>query len=139
MDAQRELENDHRNLISSVFCFVDQNVLRIYKKNGSFQSDPVHINNHYAQARLRIEGDSMLMRLQREMQDLRRSRDEKHKKFEDKRRVLVKDLEDANRRVKTVSREISDTTQSISKTTKNLRRWLVALLNLKLTWMKRIG
>jgi structural maintenance of chromosomes protein 6 len=122
MDAQRELENDHQNLISSVFCFVDQNVLRIYKKNGSFQSDPVHVNNHYAQARLRIEGDSMLMRLQREMQDLRRSRDEKHKKFEDKRQVLVKDLEDANRRVKTVSREISGTTQSISKTDEKLEK-----------------
>lgn len=132
IDAQRELENDNQNLISSIICFVDNNILRLYKKNGAFQSDPVNIGNgNNSVARLRIEGDSLTLRLERDLQEIKKNRDEKLKEFEDKSqhyRSELKTLQNSLSDIKRQSREIS---QSIEKTDDKLESLTVGTSKLE--------
>lgn len=117
MDAQRELERDQNDLISSVICFVDNNVLRIYKKNGQFQSDPVNINknNNFSNVRLRVEGDSLALRLERDLTALKKEKGEKQDDFQDQRNRFLNDKKKLQHDLNTVKQQIREVSQSIEK------------------------
>ncbi|OUT23948.1 hypothetical protein CAS74_000324 [Pichia kudriavzevii] len=80
IEAQRELETDSQGLISSIFCLVDNNVIRIYKRNNSLQTDPFNLSQR-SPARLRIEGDSIAGILQRDLDEQLKARTEKEKEL----------------------------------------------------------
>ncbi|VEU22979.1 DEKNAAC104126 [Brettanomyces naardenensis] len=72
--AESVLLQDTRNLISSVICFVPGGALRISKRNGTLQTDPIlpQRRRNANWLPLRIVGDSSdpLARLNRDMEDI---------------------------------------------------------------------
>lgn len=132
LEAQKELENDRQNLISSIICFVDNNILRIYKKNGAFQSDPIHVGNGNASvARLRIEGDSLTLRLERDLQEIKKSRDDKLKEFEENTQHICSQLKDLQKNLSNIKQQSREISQSIEKTNDKLESLAVGTFRLE--------
>lgn len=121
MEAQRELDNDHQNKISSVICFVENGVLRLYKRNDKFQTDPIYLN-FQVPARLRVEGDSLYLRLQRDLDQLKKSTNEKNLELNSKLQSLVNDLRAHQKRAGEIKTEIKEISQSIEKTIDKLEK-----------------
>ncbi|GMG55734.1 unnamed protein product [Ambrosiozyma monospora] len=89
-EAEQALYNDHENKIGSVICFVEKSALRISKKNGTLQTNPIRYTRQN-RTRLRTTSelgnplariDTELAEMQRELQDLDQ---EKRQKVSDMR------------------------------------------------------
>jgi chromosome segregation ATPase len=121
MEAQKELDNDYQNKISSAICFVQNNVLRIYKRNGAFQSDPVYITNR-APTRLRTEGDSFVLRLERDLNELKKSRNEKLAESQRKSRTLSDELRNLQNKLSDMKKNLREIQQSVDKVDDKLEK-----------------
>ncbi|KAG0688178.1 Structural maintenance of chromosomes protein 6 [Pichia californica] len=130
IDAQTELEADYSNLISSVFCLVDNNVLKVFKKNGALQSDPVHLRRNN-QARLRVEGDSLTARLERDLRLAQNERDEKQNEYNEKKNYIKSELKKLQTRVNEIKFQIRDIGKIIEKTNDKLENMSVGTTKLE--------
>lgn len=117
--AQNELDNDREQKISSVICMVgDNQPLRIFKRNGAFQSDPVHMGQVFN--RLRVEGDSIFLRLERELNTAKHERREKENELKQEINVMKSTLDDLMKKQAKFKHEYRELTQSIDKVDQKL-------------------
>ncbi|TID18627.1 hypothetical protein CANINC_003877 [Pichia inconspicua] len=117
--AQAELDNDRDFKISSVICMVgDNQPLRIFKRNGTFQSDPVHMGQIFN--KLRVEGDSMLLRLEREINIAKNEKREKENELKQEVNSMKANLDSLLRKQEQIKNEYRELTRSIDKADQKL-------------------
>lgn len=119
MEAQRELEKDIHQKISSVICLVDSNVLRLYQKNGALQSDPIYLNQK-SNVRLRVEGDSLVLRLERDLAVLRKNKSEQEHRINEKSKTFTSGLKELQTKLSHIKHQFREISQSIEKTSNKL-------------------
>ena len=124
-EAQRVLDEDTHNLISSAICFVDSNVLRIYKKNGVYQCDPIIVNTKFSNARLKMEGDSVVMRYERDLNELKKAREQTEREINDKKQNARNKCRELQRVLDDLKFKAKEFTQSIDKTNDKLEKMAV--------------
>lgn len=117
--AQQVLDNDREQKISSIICMVGENQpLRIFKRNGTFQSDPIHMGQVFN--KLRLEGDSMFLRLERELNAAKHEKHEKQAELKKDFDNLRKDLDVMLRKQKELKDNYREISISIDKTDQKL-------------------
>lgn len=119
-EANKELDNDTNNLISSVICLVNDGVLRVYKKNNSFQSDAVNMQKSHRMVKLRISGDSLVQRYQRDLYQANKTLDYKKSEMAKTLEDPVNKLKEFQKKLYEIQNEQKEINKSIKKTNDKL-------------------